>query len=412
MLMKTTSSPRSRFAPALLAVAAMAAWGLATPVVRGAPPEAVAGLARMLAETTDSQLQLDLLRGLSAGYRGQQRAPMPAGWDAVEARLASSTQPEVRTLVQTLSLTFGSQRAMESLRATATDAAADEGTRRTAVEALAGARDPQLPALLKRLLAAPGLRGLALRRLGAFDDADIPGLVLGLYGTLPAVEKRDALSTLAGRAAFAGPLMDAVAAGKVPRADLTAELIRQLKNLRNADLDRRVAEVWGVVRETSPDMTKEIARYKAMYWKGGSTPGDASKGRVVFNQVCAQCHHLFDFGGNVGPDITGANRSDLDYLLQNILYPNAVIPNEYRQSLIETRDGRVVSGIVKGQEGGTLVVQAANEVVRVPVSEVAKREQAENSMMPEGLIAQLKEEQVRDLLYYLGRPGQVPLPKP
>jgi len=409
--MKTSWFPRLRAVPVAAAWIALA-LPLAFAPVLAAPADAVGRLARMLAETDDAQLQLDLLRGLSAGYRGQQRAPMPAGWDAVEARLAQSGHAEVRTLVQTLSLTFGSQRAMESLRATALDAAADAGTRRTAVEALAGARDPQLPGLLKKLLGDAGLRGLALRRLGAFDDADIPGLVLGLYGALPGAERRDALNTLAGRASFAGPLLDAVAAGKVPRADLTAELIRQLKNLRNADLDRRVAEVWGVIRDTSPDMAKEIARYKALYWKGGSTPGDASKGRVVFNQVCAQCHHLFDFGGNVGPDITGANRSDLDYLLQNILYPNAVIPNEYRQSLVETKDGRVVSGIVKGQEGGTLVIQAANEVVRVPVADVARREQADNSMMPEGLVAQLKEEQVRDLLYYLGRPGQVPLPKP
>ena len=409
--MKTSLFPRLRAVPVAAAWIALA-LPLAFAPVLAAPADAVGRLARMLAETDDAQLQLDLLRGLSAGYRGQQRAPMPAGWDAVEARLAQSGPAEVRTLVQTLSLTFGSQRAMDSLRATALDAAADAGTRRTAVEALAGARDPQLPGLLKKLLGDAGLRGLALRRLGAFDDADIPGLVLGLYGALPGAERRDALNTLAGRAAFAGPLLDAVAAGKVPRSDLTAELIRQLKNLRNADLDRRVAEVWGVIRDTSPDMAKEIARYKALYWKGGSTPGDASKGRVVFNQVCAQCHHLFDFGGNVGPDITGANRSDLDYLLQNILYPNAVIPNEYRQSLVETKDGRVVSGIVKGQEGGTLVIQSANEVVRVPVADVARREQADNSMMPEGLVAQLKEEQVRDLLYYLGRPGQVPLPKP
>jgi len=409
--MKTSWFPRLRAVPVAAAWIALA-LPLAFAPVLAAPADAVGRLARMLAETDDAQLQLDLLRGLSAGYRGQQRAPMPAGWDAVEARLAQSGHAEVRTLVQTLSLTFGSQRAMESLRATALDAAADSGTRRTAVEALAGARDPQLTGLLKKLLGDAALRGLSLRRLGAFDDADIPGLVLGLYGALPGAERRDALNTLAGRASFAGPLLDAVAAGKVPRADLTAELIRQLKNLRNADLDRRVAEVWGVIRDTSPDMSKEIARYKALYWKGGSTPGDASKGRVVFNQVCAQCHHLFDFGGNVGPDITGANRSDLDYLLQNILYPNAVIPNEYRQSLVETKDGRVVSGIVKGQEGGTLVIQSANEVVRVPVADVARREQADNSMMPEGLVAQLKEEQVRDLLYYLGRPGQVPLPKP
>ena len=82
-------------------------------------------LARILAETDDAQLQLDLLRGLSAGYRGQQRAPMPSGWDAVEGRLAASSNTEVRTLVQTLSLTFGSQRAMDSLRATTLDATAD-----------------------------------------------------------------------------------------------------------------------------------------------------------------------------------------------------------------------------------------------------------------------------------------------
>lgn len=399
----------------LRAALAAAAWTLAAQIAvapaNAAPADAVGRLTRILAETDDAQLQLDLLRGLSAGYRGQQRAPMPSGWDAVEGRLAASSNTEVRTLVQTLSLTFGSQRAMDSLRATALDATADAGTRRTAVEALAGARDPQLSTLLKKLLPDASMRGLALRRLGAFDDAEIPGLILARYAGLPAAEKRDALGTLAGRATFARPLLEAVASGAVPRTDLTAELIRQLKNLKNADLDRRVADVWGVMRDTSPDMAKEIARYKALYWKGGSTPGDAPRGRVVFNQVCAQCHHLFDSGGNVGPDITGANRSDLDYLLQNILYPNAVIPNEYRQSLIETQDGRVVSGIVKGQEGGTLVVQTANEVVRVPVSDVAKREQADTSMMPEGLIAQLKEEQVRDLLYYLGRPGQVPLPK-
>jgi putative heme-binding domain-containing protein len=336
---------------------------------------------------------------------------MPAGWDQVETRLADSPQPEIRTLVQTLSLTFGSQRAMESLRRTAADANADAGTRRTAIDALVAARDPQLAPLLQKLVADAALRGAAIRQLAAFDSAETPALILAAYPSLNPAERRDALNTLASRAPFARALLTAVGAGKLPKSDLTAELIRQLKNLKNPDLDRQLAEVWGVVRETSPDMAKEIQRYKALYSKGGSTPGDAPRGRVVFNQVCAQCHHLFDSGGQVGPDITGANRSDLDYLLQNILYPNAVIPNEYRQSLIETKDGRLVSGIVKTQEGGTLVVQTANELVRVPLSDIAKREQAENSMMPEGLIAQLEEQQVRDLLYYLSRPGQVALPK-
>jgi putative heme-binding domain-containing protein len=379
--------------------------------VNAAAPEAMTRMVGVLAESNDVQLQLDILRGLSAGFRGQQRLPMPPGWDQVELKLGQGTNVEVRSLVQTLSLTFGSQGALKSLRELAADPRAEAAARRSALDSLMAAKDPQLGGLLQKLVSDTGVRGTVLRQLAAFDDAATPGLILGEYPRLGGVEKRDALNTLVSRVSFARPLLAAVGSGKVARTELTAELIRQLRNLKNAELEKQIVEVWGVMKDTSPDMAREVERYKALYWKGGSTPGDASRGRVVFNQVCAQCHHLFDFGGAVGPDITGANRSDLDYLLQNILFPNAVIPNEYRQSLVETKDGRVISGIVKGQEGGTLLIQTANEMVRVALSDVAKREQAENSMMPEGLIAQLEEQAVRDLLYYLGRPGQVPLPK-
>ena len=379
--------------------------------VRAAAPEAMTRMVRMLAETDDAQLQLDILRGLSAGFRGQERLPMPAGWEQVESRLGGSANGDVRTLVQTLSLTFGSQGALKALRALAADPKAEAGARRNALDSLMASRDPELRALLQRLIPDAAVRGIALRQLAAFDDGATPGLILAEYGRLAAGEKRDALNTLVSRVSFAKPLLAAVGAGTVPRSDLTAELVRQLRNLRNPDLEKQITQVWGVMKDTSPDMAKEVERYKALYWKGGSTPGDASKGRAVYNQVCAQCHHLFDSGGAVGPDITGANRSDLEYLLQNILFPNAVIPNEYRQTLVEMKDGRLISGIVKGQEGGTLLIQTANELVRVAMADIATREQAENSMMPEGLVAGLQEQQVRDLLYYLGRPGQVPLPK-
>ena len=379
--------------------------------IRAAAPEAMTRMVRMLAETDDAQLQLDILRGLSAGFRGQERLPMPAGWEQVESRLGGSANGDVRTLVQTLSLTFGSQGALKALRALAADPKAEAGARRNALDSLMASRDPELRSLLQRLVSDAAVRGVALRQLAAFDDGATPGLILAEYGKLAAGEKRDALNTLVSRVSFAKPLLAGVGAGTVPRSDLTAELVRQLRNLKNPDLEKQITQVWGVMKDTSPDMAKEIERYKALYWKGGSTPGDASKGRVVYNQVCSQCHHLFDSGGAVGPDITGANRSDLEYLLQNILFPNAVIPNEYRQTLVETKDGRLISGIVKGQEGGTLVIQTANELVRVAMADIATREQAENSMMPEGLVAGLEEQQVRDLLYYLGRPGQVPLPK-
>ena len=50
----------------------------------------------------------------------------------------------------------------------------------------------------------------------------------------------------------------------------------------------------------------------------------------MFAKTCQQCHTLYGVGGKVGPDITGSNRANLDYLLENILDPSAVIPNEYK----------------------------------------------------------------------------------
>jgi putative heme-binding domain-containing protein len=373
--------------------------------------DALPKLTQLLAESSDAQFQLDVLRGLSDALKGRRTAPMPVGWEAVEAKLADSGNADVRTLTQTLSLTFGSPRARTSLRATAANPQAEAGARRTALDSLLAIRDPDLPKLLQKIVADPAVRAQAIRGLAAFDDAGTPGAILAVYAQLAPAERRDALNALAARVAFAKPLLAAIAANQVPKADLTADLVRQLRGLKDEGLRADLTRLWGVMKETSPDMEADIAKIKKAYWAGGSTPGDAPRGRVVFNKVCAQCHRLFDTGGNVGPDITGANRGDLDYLLQNILFPNAVIPNEYRASTIETKDGRVVMGVVKSQDATAYVVQTATELVTIPKAEVDKVEESEQSMMPEGMLAQLPETEMRDLLYYLTRPGQVPLPK-
>ena len=124
---------------------------------------------------------------------------------------------------------------------------------------------------------------------------------------------------------------------------------------------------------------------------------------------CQQCHTLFDSGGKVGPDLTGSNRADLDYILLNIVDPNAVIPNDYRASNIETKDGRSITGIVTKQDDKTVTVVTANETLVMPRNEIASQKFSELSMMPEGLLQPLSDQEVRDLIYYLSRPGQVPM---
>ena len=130
----------------------------------------------------------------------------------------------------------------------------------------------------------------------------------------------------------------------------------------------------------------------------------------MFTKTCAQCHTLFDAGGKVGPNLTGSNRGDLDYILQNIVDPNAVIPNEYRSWNVETKDDRSLTGIVTKQDEKSVTVVTANEVLVLPRNEIKTLQQSELSMMPEGLLQSLTDQEIRDLLYYLSRPGQVPLP--
>lgn len=380
-----------------------------------APARAVDSLPRLaeiLAETNDPQLQTDILRGLSAALRGRRTAPMPAGWEKVEERLSTSANGEIRTLTQALSLTFGSQRALAELRRIAADTKSEAGARRAALDALLAVRDAQLAPTLLKLVSDPEPRVAegAIRGLASYDDPAAASTLLARYSALTASTKRDALNTLAGRAGNARQLLAAVASGAVPRTDLTADLVRQLRNHKDEALRKQLTELWGVMKETSPDMQAEVERVKRVYWAGGSTPGDGPRGRVVFNKICAQCHMLFDSGGRVGPDITGANRSDLDYLLQNILYPNAVVPNEYRATTIETKDDRTITGIVKEQNATAVVIQTANELLTVPRGEIKSQSTSDQSLMPEGLIAQLKDGEMRDLLYYLSRPGQVNLP--
>lgn len=372
--------------------------------------EGLADLARLARESTDVAVQRDILKGIQAALAGRPSVPAPAGWSDVEAQLGKSSHPEIQALTRSLGLTFGSPWALAALRAQAANRQAPLEARNQALKSLLVARSPDLVGLLQELCAEPGLRATAVRGLAQFDDGRTPNVLLQDYPGWSPENRRDVLNTLASRPAYARALVDAVGAGRVPRADLTADLVRQLRNLKNPELTARLTEVWGVVQERSPDMTAELEKAKRRYWAGGSKPGDAGRGRVVFNQICAQCHRLFDAGGQVGPDITGANRSDLDYLLQNILYPNAVIPNEYRQTVIETKDGRVLTGLLKSADGAAHVLQTANELITVPKAEVGKVELLETSMMPEGLLSGLDDVQMRDLLYYLTRPGQVLLP--
>ena len=154
-----------------------------------------------------------------------------------------------------------------------------------------------------------------------------------------------------------------------------------------------------------------MAKYKKLltpeYLKGA----DVSQGRAVFQKNCASCHTLFDAGGKVGPELTGSQRANLDYVLENVLDPSAVVPKEYQVTIVTTKDGRTINGIIKREDKRTVTLQTPNDLVTIAVEDIDERHKSPLSLMPDGVLPNLKDEEVRDLIAYLRSPMQVPLPK-
>jgi putative heme-binding domain-containing protein len=119
---------------------------------------------------------------------------------------------------------------------------------------------------------------------------------------------------------------------------------------------------------------------------------------------------LFGEGAKIGPELTGAQRGNTEYILTKVLDPNAVVPHDYQVTRIVTSSGRVLLGLVKQENEKVVVLQLPTEEVRVLKSDIEQRERQKTSLMPEGLLKDLKDREVRDLLAYLGGSGQVPLP--
>lgn len=386
------------------------AGALVTSPARAQSDEVLPLLVQALAATDDAQAQFDILKGMADGLKGRRGVKAPAGWEPVAAKLGQRGNAAVKELVQQLSLVFGSASALADMRKQMLDAQAPVAQRIIALEALVAAKDAGLAESLRQLLKEPAVRGAALRGLAAYDDAKTPVAILELLPTLPPAEKRDALGTLASRLAFARPLVAALAAGKLAAKDLPADLVRQLRNYQQADLNSALDQHWGAARESSADKKAEMERYRKLLTAANSPNADLRKGRAVFAKTCGQCHQLYGVGGKVGPDITGSNRADLDYLLHNILDPNAEIPNDYRTWNLDTKDERSISGVLARQDATAVTLVTPNESLTIARSDIARLKQSELSMMPEGLLQALPEQEVRELIAYLRGKEQVPLP--
>jgi len=130
--------------------------------------------------------------------------------------------------------------------------------------------------------------------------------------------------------------------------------------------------------------------------------GDPLKGKQSFKNSCASCHNLYGNGGDIGPELTGANRTDVAYLLNNIMDPSGVVQDDYKLVTLTSMDGRTYMGNVINENKSSLTLRViGQEPVVISQSNIQSRDVSELSMMPEGLLDHLSESEVVDLFSYL-----------
>jgi putative membrane-bound dehydrogenase-like protein len=371
-------------------------------------PEALNWLVRFAGGATDDR-RLMFLGGLAEALKGKRNVPMPTDWPAAFEKFLASPNTAVRNQALALAVIFGDKSAFATFRKILADAKAETPGRLAALTALVDARDVETAPLLQAAIKDKELRGAALKALAVFDHPATPKAILSEYESYNQVEKRNAVATLAARPGFAGELMAAIAAKKVPAADVPAEIVRQLRGFQDAAIDKQIADLWGTVRDTPADRKRLIEEWKIKLTAPDKTPPDVNLGRTIFAKTCQNCHMLYAVGGKVGPEITGANRGSIDYLLENIIDPSAVIPKEYAAARIVLKDDRSIIGIIKSEVNGILTVATATETLTIASMDIASRKASELSMMPDDIVKQVNEHEMRSLIAYLQTNAQVPM---
>ncbi len=348
----------------------------------------------------------DIVRGMSEALKGFRQVAKPAHWD--DFANAIGTQAG---LVRNVSLVFGSGRAVDEIIALIKDGNGDANARRSAFDSLLRNAKPEHFAIARSMINDKVLGAAARLGLAKFSDAEVPKSLLAAWPDRSQEWRAANVTTLASRPAWAKELLAFVEKHPAAREDITPIHARQIRSLGDDTVNQQLTKVWGELRDTPEAKKQEIAKWRVLLTADTLAKADASKGRAVFATVCATCHRMYGEGAPIGPELTGSDRHNLNYLLENIVDPNAVVPADYRMTVVKLKDGRTLSGVIPEQNDRTITVQTPAERVTFPRSEIAEMEQLSQSFMPERLLAALGEENVKHLIAYLMGNAQVPLPK-
>lgn len=361
---------------------------------------------------TDQHVAL-LINGMQEGLRGRDVT-------ALSPELVNALKPYQRLFKEdalALNLRQGQKDALDKALAVIADKKANVGERLSYIRILGEVKKPEavkvLLALMESSQSSGAIQQAALLALQRYDQDEIGKRVVKAYPDKLRADpdvRTAALALFASRDKWAVQLLDAIDRKKqgneefiahtISKEDVPEQIVRQLKLLKDYSVVQTAERLWPNVRPaTSPEKNAAIARISALMKSGG---GNAALGRTLFSNKCGTCHRLFGAGGSVGPDLTGYDRSNLDDLLTNIVDPNAYIREGYVTSQVTTVDGRTIIGNIKSRKGSVITIQPfSGDPVNISTSQVKDIKEQKTSIMPERLLEDMDDQQVKSLLSYL-----------
>jgi putative membrane-bound dehydrogenase-like protein len=369
-------------------------------------PKAIEPLLKRFPNATPAA-KTEILAGMKLALRGQRSVPKPKSWPAVEQ--AAINNDALTKLVRNISVVFGDGRAIEELKKIV-NSGNDYAAQRSALKSLVATQDETIIPLLHSKINHRELGVDAITGLATVNNENTGAELLKQFAGLTPNQKSAAINTLTSRRSFAILLLDAITKDQIPASIVEPFQVRQMASFQTESIEQQLQKLWPKLRPTSEKESEKIAKYAKLLTPSLLKQADKSLGRALFNKTCAKCHRLFGRGGQIGPDLTGAQRSNLNYLVENIAAPSATLAKEYQMSIVELKRGRILNGVILAKTNRTTTLQTDKERIVLANDDIHSVTPSTLSLMPENLLDQLSTTDVAALLAYLRSPSQVPLP--
>jgi putative membrane-bound dehydrogenase-like protein len=358
--------------------------------------------ARLLHDAPDVEQRQRLLEGMEKALEGRLLADAEASLNEQTVKLWRAT-PDSPSILR-LAVRFGNAEAYQNLLRAVQSKQTPLAERIALVELFGQVGKPDCVQVLLDLLGAEkneSLRLAALSALQPFAEERITERILSLYPHLSSALRARAQSLLSARRSSGLALLQSVDAGRIEPREVPLELLRRLSLYKDERIEKLIAKHWGTIAPaTAGEKISRIRSINLIVTRGGL--GNVENGHLLFQKHCAICHTLFGDGNKVGPDLTGADRKNREYLITQIVDPSAVIRAEYQAFNVETKDGRSLFGLVaESSPSAVTLVDSKNERFVIARSKIEEMTPSTTSLMPEKILDPLSDQELCDLFTFL-----------